>query len=37
LAADMQQILIIAALTDNETDRKKLADIAEKWLMKAKI
>jgi hypothetical protein len=37
LARDLRELLIIAHRVPNETDRRKLADIAEKWLRKLPI
>ena len=37
LREDLTQILIIAHKVENEPDRKRLADICEKWLFKLKI
>jgi hypothetical protein len=34
LARDLRELLIIAHRVPDETDRRKLADIAEKWLRK---
>jgi hypothetical protein len=37
LAADLRELLIIAHRVPDDTDRRKLADIAEKWLRKLPI
>jgi hypothetical protein len=37
LACDLRELLIIAHRVPDETDRRKLADIAEKWLRKLPI
>ena len=37
LARDLRELLIIAHRVTDETDRRKLADIAEKWLRKLPI
>ena len=34
LARDLRELLIIAHRVPDDTDRRKLADIAEKWLRK---
>ena len=37
LARDLRELLIIAHRVTDETDRRKLADIAEKWLRKLPV
>jgi hypothetical protein len=37
LASDLRELLIIAHRVPDDADRRKLADIAEKWLRKLPV